>query len=404
MQQEKELVIVGGGIGGLATALGAAESERTVQVLEQASEFGEIGAGIQLAPNAMAVLDRFKLLDEIDKYAVYPNRLVVRDAVTGEELSVLDLGESFVQQYNYPYIVMHRSDLHKVLLDACRANNNIELTTNAQVQEIDISKEHVKVVDQNDHTILSNYVIGADGLWSTTRQYVEDDEAVCAEYVAYRGTIPVAEVENEANLEDVIMWIGPNVHLVQYPIRRKELYNQVAVFKSDHYTPHSDNWGTADELEERFGYCCAKVKRGIEFINKERRWPMFDRLPITNWQNGRLMLLGDAAHPMLQYIAQGACQALEDAHYFADMLADPENTTMEEVFDAVQKERQPRTAKVQEIARSWGVIIHAEDVTTRNLRDYIFKNRKAEDTTYTDWLYNYFVKESREGQDETSNV
>ncbi|PTL38001.1 FAD-dependent monooxygenase [Alkalicoccus saliphilus] len=401
-QNSKELIIVGGGIGGLAAAIGASEAGQKVQVLEQAPEFGEIGAGLQLAPNAMAVLDRFGLTTEIDKYAVYPNRLVLRDAQTGEELSALDLGEEFKKKYGHPYIVMHRSDLHKVLLEACEADKNITLTTNAMIQEVDLRDENVKVVNQAGEDFEADYVIGADGLWSTTRQYVQKDEAVCSEYVAYRGTIPMEEISNEANLEDVIMWIGPNLHLVQYPVRRKELYNQVAVFKTYNYKPDSEDWGTPEELDRRFRDCCSTVKRAVEFINKARRWPMYDRLPIENWINGRMMLLGDAAHPMLQYLAQGACQALEDASCFADVLKEKGSENMEEVFKAVQKERQPRTALVQTRARTWGEILHAEDSITSLLRDSILKEREPNDFSHVDWLYSYFSEQKNSSVKESS--
>ncbi|MBO8163493.1 MAG: FAD-dependent monooxygenase [Brevibacillus sp.] len=383
---EVPFLIVGGGIGGLAAALGVAETGRSVHVLEQAKEFGEIGAGIQLAPNATAVLDKFGVLEAIREYAVFPKRLVLMDAFSGKELSALDLGGSFRERYGYPYLVLHRSDLHKVLLDACRANGRITLLTDQMVEHVENLGEKARVVCHDGTTYLTEAVIGADGLWSKTRRLFSDDKPVCSQYVAYRGTIPMSEITPHADLDDVIMWIGPHLHLVQYPVRRKELYNQVVVFKSFRYKEDSDDWGTPDELDEHFGACCPPVRNAVTYIQRQRRWPMYDREPIDNWTSGRITLLGDAAHPMLQYLAQGGCQALEDAACLTEMLR-LHDTDVEKAFLAYQQERIPRTATVQRSARVWGDIIHADDPIAILLRNTIMEQRSPEDISHVDWLY-----------------
>ncbi len=165
--------------------------------------------------------------------------------------------------------------------------------------------------------------IGADGLWSNARKLFVDDQPVCSEYVAYRGAIPMEDVTEVGNLDDVFMWIGPNFHLVQYPVRRGELYNQVVVFKSSEYRKEiqfTDEWGTPEEMDRVFEGTCSLVQTALSFIQRQKRWPMYDREPLENWTKGRITLTGDAAHPMLQYLAQGACQAFEDAAYLADMV------------------------------------------------------------------------------------
>ncbi|USG64333.1 FAD-dependent monooxygenase [Brevibacillus ruminantium] len=381
-------LIVGGGIGGLATALRVAKTGRTVHVLEQAREFGEIGAGIQLAPNATAVLDQLGVLDTIREFAVFPKRLVLMDALSGKELCALDLGEAFQKYYGYPYIVLHRSDLHRVLLEACMAHENITLLNDQVVESVWPLEKHARVVCQSGDEYLADAVIGADGLWSKTRKLFSDDTPVCSQYVAYRGTIPMAEVTPHAKLDDddVIMWIGPNLHLVQYPVRRKELYNQVVVFKSFRYKEDSDDWGTPEELDEHFGSCCAPVRHAVTYIQRQRRWPMYDREPIANWTSGRVALLGDAAHPMLQYLAQGGCQALEDAACLGEML-EAHGEDVETAFTAYQKDRIPRATKVQRNARVWGEIIHAEDPITILLRNTIMEQLNPRDLSYVDWLY-----------------
>lgn len=393
MSENNGLLISGGGIGGLAAALAAAESGISSTVLEQAPQFGEIGAGIQIAPNAMAVLDRFGLLGEIEKVAVFPKRLVLKDVYTGRELSTLDLGEQFKERYGYPYAVLHRSDLHRALLNACTANSNITLMNDQIIQTAAETADGVIVTNQRGETFEGEALIGADGLKSNIRKLFTDDEPICSEYVAYRGTIPIEEISH-ANMEDVIMWIGPNLHLVQYPVRRGELYNQVVVFKSYEYKAGSDDWGTPEELDRRFAGSHPLVQTAISFINRQIRWPMFDRLPIDNWTQGNITLLGDAAHSMLQYLAQGGCQALEDASYLADMLKE-HNGNYNKAFLAYQEERIPRTAKVQTNARTWGEIIHSENPVTTLLRNTIMESRTSNDFTFVDPLYAYYKVTSK---------
>jgi 3-hydroxybenzoate 6-monooxygenase len=388
VKQDNPVLVIGGGIGGLAAALATAEAGHRTTVLEQAPQFGEIGAGIQMGPNAMAVLDRFGVADEISKYAVFPKRLVLKDVYTAKELASLDLGDEFKAKYGFPYIVLHRSDLHRVLVEACEKNPLISLVIGQTIDTVEQNEEEVTVINKNGERHVGKAVIGADGLWSKARKYFSDDKPICSQYVAYRGTMPISEVSGDAEMDDVIMWIGPNLHVVQYPVRRGELYNQVVVFKSTNYKEDSDDWGTPEEMDKVFEGCHPKVETALSFIQRQIRWPMYDRNPIDNWTNGKFTLLGDAAHPMLQYLAQGGCQALEDASYLADMLkAHGEN--FEEAFKAYQEERIPRTAKVQRSARTWGEIIHATDPVSVLLRNTLLEKKEAKEFEMVDWLYGY---------------
>lgn len=387
MSNVSDVMVVGGGIGGLAAALGIVESGKSVAVLEQAPEFGEVGAGIQLAPNAMAVLDRFGVLEDIFELAVFPKRLVLKDVYTAKELATLDLGKEFQERYGYPYIVVHRSDLHSVLLNACKKKpEQIKLFNNQVIQTAEECESGVVVTNQSSETFTAQAIVGADGLKSNIRKLFSDDELICSEYVAYRGTIPIEEV-SDANLDDVVMWIGPHLHLVQYPVRRGELYNQVVVFKSYNYKPDSDDWGTPEEMDKRFKGGHPLVEKAISFIERQIRWPMYDRLPLDNWTKGNITLLGDAAHPMLQYLAQGGCQALEDASVLADNLKQSDN--YHTAFQNYQEERIPRTAKVQANARLWGRFLHAEDPLTLIMREKIFKEHTPKSYQVTDFLYGY---------------
>src|SRR5699024_2506414 len=312
MKELREITVVGGGIGGLATALGISQLGKEVTVLEKAPQFGEVGAGIQLAPNATKILNDLGVLEEVLEYAVQPKRLVLRDVYTAKELASLDLNEQFRKRYQYPYVVVHRSDLHHILLDACKnQQNKIELRNNVDVTNI-IPGKPITIETEAGQSFQTQHLVGADGLWSNTRKIFTEDEPVCSKYVAYRGTLPTEEISDHVNLDDVIMWIGPNLHLVQYPVRSGKLFNQVVVFKSYNYDPNSDNWGTPEEMDRRFKNSHPLVQTALSFIERQFRWPMYDREPLNKWVKDNIALIGDAAHPMLQYLAQGGCQALED--------------------------------------------------------------------------------------------
>ncbi|QCR31337.1 FAD-dependent monooxygenase [Lysinibacillus sp. SGAir0095] len=389
MQNVSDIIIVGGGIGGLATALSIYKNTgKSISVFEQAPEFGEVGAGIQLAPNALEVLDYLGVKDEILKVAVQPKRLVLKDVFTAKEVATLDLGEDFQKEFGQPYVVLHRSDLHRVLFEACKKLENILFFNNQVIQSTEQSDGTVTITNQNGEKFTAEAVIGADGLKSKIRSNFADDEPINSTYVAYRGTIPIKEVSEDLDLDDVIMWIGPNLHMVQYPVRRGELYNQVVVFKS--YDATKEDWGNPDEMAKRFEGAHPKVQNALSYINRQFRWPMFDRLPINNWSEGNVTLMGDAAHPMLQYLAQGAVQALEDSYILGEQLK--ENESYEEAFKKYQEIRIPRSAMVQTSARNWGEIIHAEDHLLIMLRDAIFEKHQPKDFHRVDFLYGIFNK------------
>ncbi len=381
-------LVIGGGIGGLATALALSRKGYAVHLIERAPEFGEIGAGIQIAPNGSSMLDELGVLDRIRTYAVYPQWLTLVDAINGEQLTALDLGTKFQQAYTYPYLVMHRSDLLTILLDACRQSSAITLEASREVVTIDDLGDAALVTCADGSTYQCTAVIAADGLRSVARKLMaQDSEPVSSEFVAYRGAIPMEEVLEHGGSDTIRYWIGPNLHLIQYPVRRGELYNQVAVFKSDRYRADSDDWGTADELEEHFAVTHPSVRRALMKVKRDRRWPLYDRPPLTNWTKHHITLLGDAAHPMLQHIAQGACQALEDATCLADLLAHYEGD-IDKTFRAYQAERLPRTAHVQQSARLFGDIIHSDGLTAL-LRNELLSQRSYDNYTYTDWFYSY---------------
>lgn len=380
-------LVVGGGIGGLSAALAVARTGREVHLIEQAAEFGEIGAGLQVGPNATRMLDRLGLLDEVLAVSVLPRHGVMLDATTAEQLTVLDLGESFRERYGYPYVVVHRHDLLSILVTACRAEPLLSLENDRAVVEAHSSADGagVRCADGREYT--TELLVGADGLHSRVRALVSNDAPVCSGFVAYRGTLPMDQVRADVPaVDDVVLWVGPGLHLIQYPVRRGEVYNQVAVFRSESLLRGETPFGTPEELDARFSRTCAQVRSHVGRISRDRCWPLYDRDPISTWVNGRAVLVGDAAHPMLQYLGQGACQALEDAWALAEEL-DRAGAEVDKALAAYQDRRLPKASRCQLAARPWGEVWHTDNPAMLGLRSRALRARRSDDYSELDWLY-----------------
>lgn len=385
---EVPLLIVGGGIGGLSTALAVARTGHPAHVIEQAPEFTEIGAGLQIGGNATRVLSRIGVLDAVEAVAVHPQRAVMRDAMTGDKLTGLTLGQTYRDRYGFPYLVTHRSDLLQILLDACVAEPLITLENNRSVIEVEPGPDDVLVTCEDGARYRAATLIGADGLRSRLRRLFVDDEPVCSGYVAYRGTMPIADVATDVDANDVVLWIGPRLHLMQYPVRAGSLYNQVAVFHSGTFAagvPDSE-WGTPEELDEVYAETVDAVRLSAGSVSRARHWPLYDREPLDHYVRGRIALLGDAAHPMLQVLGQGACQALEDAVCVADCLSEHDEDP-QKALAAYEQARLPRTTTCQRIARPWAEMWHTTDPLAIALRDRVFRSRADDDFSDVDWLY-----------------
>lgn len=383
------LLIVGGGIGGLATALSVARHGRRVHVLERAGEFAEIGAGLQFGPNASRALDALGVYDDIRPLAVAPRRAVMKDAVNGNLLTTLELGVGFENRYGYPYLVLHRSDLLKALLAKCLEHELITLEANRTVIDAEVRAAGATVVCADGATYETDALIAVDGLHSKLRGKVVDDVAVCSGYAAYRGTVPMDRTDGSVSPDEVALWIGPGIHVIQYPVRGGELCNQVAVFRSERFhsgQTASGEWGTSDELDDAFADVCEPVRTAVSQIGRDRHWPMYDRPPTTTWINGRLLLTGDAAHPMLQYLGQGACQALEDAVELGLQLQ-RNGDDIDTAYRDFEQVRLPRTAQCQTRARPWGDMWHTDDPLTVGLRNRVLAMRDPDDYSELDWLY-----------------
>lgn len=383
-----DIVVVGGGIGGLSSAFALARLGLQVRVLEQAPEFGEVGAGIQLAPNCTRILDEYGLLDKAKVRGVVPDRMVMRDAVDGSDLTALDLRD-LERKYGFPYLVIHRSDLHALFLEAC-GEVGVELLTEQRVTSYTQDAGEASAATEDGTVHEASVVIAADGLHSFARKLLVDDDPVSSAYVAYRGTVPIAEVGHPVDLSEVVVYIGPRCHFVHYGLRGGDLLNQVAVFESPKAVAGLFNWGTPDELDTAFSGTCDLVRQGLPHMWRDKWWPMYDRDPIDTWVAGRIALLGDAAHPPLQYMAQGAIMAIEDGWVLAQhvdrMRRSQGDIDWDGVLSAYDAVRPEHCRRVLETARVWGELWHHDGVK-REQRNVLLRSRTVDDYSFTDWIY-----------------
>lgn len=350
-----KIAIVGGGIGGLAAAIACAKSGNEVVVLERCDEFSEFGAGIQLAPNAFHALDYLGVGDEVRKLAVQIGELRLVDGLTGEIITQLPLGKEYKEKFENPYMVVHRTDLYYPLLDACKENNLIELRTSCKVIGYQKTNSSAKVIMSNGDFVAADIIIGADGLHSVIRkQLVGDGAPRVSGHTIYRSVIPMEKVPKELQLDAVTLWAGPKWHFVYYPIAGGKFMN-LAVTKDNH-APEAIagesvlNSSVIGEFESVTG----DAKKLLNLGEGWKKWVLCDRDPIDNWVDGRVALLGDAAHPMLQYAAQGACMALEDAVVLGELINKNANENPNSILTEYNSIRRNRAAKVVATAREMG--------------------------------------------------
>jgi salicylate hydroxylase len=385
--KSEQVLIVGGGIGGLTAALALAKQGIASQVIEQAAAFKEIGAGIQLGPNVFRMLERLGLIAPISALAVFPENLIMFDSISGEEVTRIPLGDPFRKKFHHPYALIHRADLHNVLLEACRGSNLIKLDAAQKIVDIDESGNGIMVKAVSGRAYRGAALIGADGVWSTIREFVVGDgKPKPAGHVTYRAVLPPDQIPEQYRWRNMGFWAGEKVHFVLYPLRTGELYNLVAVFHSNRYEEGWDSYGDPAELHQRFAPTCAPVRALLAKIESWRMWVVCDRPPIKNWSRGRITLLGDAAHPMLQYLAQGAGMAVEDAVCLADKAVEMDGDYAA-AFRAYQQARYLRTGRVQIMARVYGEFYHAAGVA-KELRNMMLGSRTPEDAIAgMEWLY-----------------
>ncbi len=362
MSKSEPILIVGGGLGGLTTALALARRGRSTRVLEGAPEFGAIGYGIQFGPNVFHVFDRLDLMDQVLAVADSPIAVLMLDALDGKELIRIPTGASLRARFKYPYIIVHRIDLHNVLLDACRHNDAIELLAEAMVTGFEDRGDNVAVTTADGRTFSSSALVAADGFRSLFRaKLIGDGEPRPTGYVALRIIVPIAELKADVPRDCVALWGGPGMHIVQYPLRHGTLFNIVAVFRTPTHAERGDVNAYRAELENTYRNAHPAMRALIGMMDMRWRRPIGDRDPARHWHRGRIVLLGDAAHAPLQSLAQGAGMAIEDGLCLAEAIH-AANGDYHTAFARFEAARLLRTARVQLESRALWQFYHCDGI------------------------------------------
>jgi 3-hydroxybenzoate 6-monooxygenase len=368
MAAHEPILICGGGLGGLTTALALARRGRPSRVLEGASEFGAIGYGIQFGPSVFHVFDRIGITDAVMEQGDCPPALLMRDALTGDIRVTIPTGPAFRERFKHPYIIIHRIDLHHVLLDACKRSPEIELVPAAMVTGFEDCGECVVVTSGDGRTFSGAALVGADGVRSFVRaKLIADGELRPIGYVAHRTIVPMQTVTADVDRREVVLWSGPGFHIVHYPLRHGTLFNIVAVFRTSTHGQKGDIDSYRAELQTTYRDAHPAMHDLLAMMDLDRRWQIGDRAPIRHWHKGRVVLLGDAAHAPLQSLAQGACMAIEDGLCLAELIhaADGDFASAFHRFEAA---RLLRTARVQLESRAMWEFYHAEEIA-RDVRN-----------------------------------
>ncbi len=386
------VIVAGGGIGGLAAALALVRQGFEVTVLEQAPEIGEIGAGIQLGPNAFHAFDALGVGDKARGRAVYTDYMVMHDAIDEYQVGKIETGEAFRKRFGNPYAVIHRVDVHLSLLEGAQETGKVQFHTNTRIVSVEQDEAHktVTAIDQNGKRWTGQALIGADGGKSVVRQQYVNDPPRVTGHVVYRAVVDKKDFPTDLQWNAASLWAGPKCHLVHYPLRGGEQYNVVVTFHSR----QQEEWGVTDgskeEVESYFRGISPKARQLIELPKTWRRWATADREPIGNWVFGRATILGDAAHPTTQYMAQGACMAMEDAVTLGEALRVC-NKDWDAALQLYQKNRITRTARIVLSGREMGRLYHAAGVE-RLIRNSLWKGRTQERFyDAIEWLYGWNV-------------
>jgi salicylate hydroxylase len=362
-QEHKQVVIAGGGIGGLAAAVACAQRGLPVQLLERAAQLSEVGAGIQIGPNVTRILQAWGLGAALAQVAAFPEQLQARDAQTGRVLGTLRLGKRAQALYGAPHATIHRADL-QFLLHRAVQSAGVEALLGQTVQSWQGNEEALLVNTAEGLSLQASALIGADGVWSAVRQQLLGDApARFTGHLAYRALVAQADLPAYLRSDQVTVWMGPRLHVVHYPVRGGEWLNMVAIVHGEK-PEHADDWdqaGHTQALMQAMGAVGKGLHERLASVPAWRQWALHDRAPMTGateMAKGRVALLGDAAHPMRPYLAQGAGMAIEDAQVLAQNLS-AETGSVAERLQAYAEQRWARNARVQSRAIRNGRIFHS---------------------------------------------
>jgi 2-polyprenyl-6-methoxyphenol hydroxylase-like FAD-dependent oxidoreductase len=387
---QQPFLIAGGGIGGLATAVGLAQKGVRSIVLEKAPALGEIGAGIQLGPNAFHCFDYLGVGDKARAIAIYVEKLRLMDALSGDEITHIPLGDPFRARFGNPYAVIHRGDLHGIFLKSCHDSDLIDLRVNSEVVSYDQDANSVTVRLASGEAVTGAALVGADGLWSNVRkQVVADGPPRVSGHTTYRSVIPTERMPDDLRWNAVTLWAGPKCHIVHYPLQGWKAFNLVVTYHNNAPEPVAGRPVPESEVRKGFEHVHERAQQIIRHGSDWKLWVLCDRDPVLNWVDGKVALLGDAAHPMMQYFAQGACMAMEDAVCLAHMV-EGHPDRIEAALNQYSASRILRTARVQLESRAIGDHIYHPAGAHALLRNAMMQAKSAEDWYDTlAWIYGH---------------
>lgn len=326
---KQKILIAGAGLGGLTAALALLRDGHQVQVFEQASQLGEVGAGLQLSANATRVLSLLDVDEAVRAVATVATGKQVRLWNTGQSWKLFDLGQQSVAEYGHPYYTLYRPDLHGVLVDAVRTIDPQAIVLGAKCVSFDAGAAGITLELADGRRFRGDLLVGADGVHSRIRQGLFGQDAPCfSGCMAWRGVIPAARLPERLREPIATNWVGPGGHVIHYALRRGEMVNFVGVVERGDWKVES--WtaaGTTEECLRDFAGWNDDVQTLIRSIQQPFKWALMVREPLQQWSRGRVTLLGDACHPTLPFLAQGACMAIEDGAMLARCLretADPQ--------------------------------------------------------------------------------
>ncbi len=387
--ERKKVVIAGGGIGGLAAAVACAQRGVPVQLLERAAQLSEVGAGIQIGPNVTRILQAWGLGAALAQVAAFPEQLQARDAQTGQVLGTLTLGARAQATYGAPYATIHRADLQGLLHRAAQSAG-VDLLLGQTVQGWRGAEAGLQVNTAQGLSLQASALIGADGVWSAVRQQLLGDApARFTGHLAYRALVAQADLPAHLRSDQVTVWMGPQLHVVHYPVRSGQWLNLVAIVHGVK-PEQADDWdqaGHTQMLMQAMGAVGKDLHERLASVPAWRQWVLHDRAPMAGaheMAQGRVALLGDAAHPMRPYLAQGAGMAIEDAQALAQSLSTGSASVIQQL-QAYAEQRWARNARVQARAIRNGRIFHAAGPVAwgRNLSMRLMGERLMD----VPWLY-----------------
>ncbi|MCP4933492.1 MAG: NAD(P)-binding protein [bacterium] len=387
------ILIAGGGIGGLCTAIALAQNGISSHILEQADTFSEAGAGIQIGPNGMRLLLDWGMDDLLSCRGATPAFVHIHDGISGVSLNKVPLGNTARERYGAPYKVFHRSELQMALLEKVRSMPEIEITTAFQIKEIREPPNELIILSSGGDRYSGRLLIGADGLWSHTRKHLFPD--IAPHFIgktAWRTLAASEDVPEPFNKHETGLWMAPNAHLVHYPVLGGDIINVVAVIQDSYNQQGWSREGRAKDLLPHFESWDELPRAFLKARTNWHKWALFDIAPLRSWSKGRVCLLGDAAHPAIPFLAQGGVMAMEDAHILAHLL-DLYGEDHRTAFAQYESQRRARATHVMNTAKKLGRIYHMKGFM-RHARNVVLTHKKPEKLLADyDWLYGFEISQ-----------